>query len=588
VASCGYYNSYFNFVLVCKIKEGRCVMNAKEVAEKLKGKFKEDILKIEEKVKDKLYININKKKVKDIADYVFNELKARFNISAGTDRRNIHGDFQITHIFSLDSDKIFLLLQTSVDPNDPNIDSITPKVPGANWAEREFRDMIGVNPIGHPDPRRLVLSDDWPENVYPLRKDFPADCKIPGVSVGAPGPRVVMKEPPPDATVVPIGPFFPVLEEPSQWRVFVKGETVVGCDYRGFYIHRGIEKMGDSVLTYNQIPFIAERICGICGFVHSCCYCQTVEEAAGIEIPKRAKYIRSIILELERIHSHLLWLGIAGHIIGFDTVLMQSWRMREPVMWLTERITGNRKTYGMNLIGGVRRDITKENEKEILEVIGKIEKELLALIEAIQGDTTLMMRLKDVGILSYEDAVKMSVTGPTARGSGVEIDARVDHPFAAYEYVSVKKCVHKEGDVLARTLVRLEETLESIRIIRECLKQMPDGDIMANLEGDVPAGKEGVSVVEPPRGEVIHYVITGPENKPYRWRVRAPTYANLQSVPLMFSNATLADVPITLGSIDPCFSCTERVEVVDLKKGKSKIYTQDELLKLSRRKYGGK
>ena len=563
-------------------------MNAKEVAEKLKGKFKEDILKIEEKVKDKLYININKKKVKDIADYVFNELKARFNISAGTDRRNIHGDFQITHIFSLDSDKIFLLLQTSVDPNDPNIDSITPKVPGANWAEREFRDMIGVNPIGHPDPRRLVLSDDWPENVYPLRKDFPADCKIPGVSVGAPGPRVVMKEPPPDATVVPIGPFFPVLEEPSQWRVFVKGETVVGCDYRGFYIHRGIEKMGDSVLTYNQIPFIAERICGICGFVHSCCYCQTVEEAGGIEIPKRAKYIRSIILELERIHSHLLWLGIAGHIIGFDTVLMQSWRMREPVMWLTERITGNRKTYGMNLIGGVRRDITKENGKEILEVIGKIEKELLALIDAIQGDTTLMMRLKDVGILSYEDAVKMSVTGPTARGSGVEIDARVDHPFAAYEYVPVKKCVHKEGDVLARTLVRLEETLESIRIIRECLKQMPDGDIMANLEGDVPAGKEGVSVVEPPRGEVIHYVITGPENKPYRWRVRAPTYANLQSVPLMFSNATLADVPITLGSIDPCFSCTERVEVVDLKKGKSKIYTQDELLKLSRRKYGGK
>jgi Ni,Fe-hydrogenase III large subunit/Ni,Fe-hydrogenase III component G len=563
-------------------------MNAKEVAEKLKGKFKEDILKIEEKVKDKLYININKKKVKDIADYVFNELKARFNISAGTDRRNIHGDFQITHIFSLDSDKIFLLLQTSVDPNDPNIDSITPKVPGANWAEREFRDMIGVNPIGHPDPRRLVLSDDWPENVYPLRKDFPADCKIPGVSIGAPGPRVVMKEPPPDATVVPIGPFFPVLEEPSQWRVFVKGETVVGCDYRGFYIHRGIEKMGDSVLTYNQIPFIAERICGICGFVHSCCYCQTVEEAGGIEIPKRAKYIRSIILELERIHSHLLWLGIAGHIIGFDTVLMQSWRMREPVMWLTERITGNRKTYGMNLIGGVRRDITKENGKEILEVIGKIEKELLALIDAIQGDTTLMMRLKDVGILSYEDAVKMSVTGPTARGSGVEIDARVDHPFAAYEYVPVKKCVHKEGDVLARTLVRLEETLESIRIIRECLKQMPDGDIMANLEGDVTAGKEGVSVVEAPRGEVIHYVITGPENKPYRWRVRAPTYANLQSVPLMFSNATLADVPITLGSIDPCFSCTERVEVVDLKKGKSKIYTQDELLKLSRRKYGGK
>jgi len=560
------------------------MLDGAKLIKRLKDRYGPAVIKAEEQVPSKVYATINKNKIKNVADYVFSELKARYQISAGTDRRNTHNDFLITHIFSFDKDKLFLVLHVSIDPNDTNIDSITPVVPAANWAEREFRDMVGVNPIGHPDPRRLALSDDWPEGVYPLRKDFPYDCKTPS---GSPGPRIVMKEPPEGAILVPIGPFFPVLEEPSQWRVFVEGETVVGCDYRGFYNHRGIEKLGDSHLTYNQICFVAERICGICGFVHSSCYCQTVEEAAGIEIPERAKFIRSIMLELERVHSHLLWLGIAGHILGFDTVLMQTWRIREPVMWLAERISGHRKTYGMNIIGGVRRDIPKQVHEEILIVLDKVEKEWRAVYDAVGGDVPLLMRLKGTGVLTHENAVKYAVVGPTARGSGVEIDARVDHPFAAYGYIPPKKIVFKDGDNLSRTLVRLEELLESIRLIREFLKEMPDGPITAELKGDLPDQKEGVSVVEPPRGEVIHYTITGGENKPYRWRVRAPTYPNLQGVPAMFENATIADVPITIGSIDPCFSCTERMEVVDVKKGDIKVYSQEELIALSRAKYGG-
>lgn len=559
-------------------------MKSEEYVALLKDRFGPAVLHVEEKQPSRIYAYISPEAIREVADELCNGRGGRYQISVGTDRRESHGDFLITHIFSFDEDKIYLLLNVSVDPARPEIESITPVVPAANWAEREFRDMVGVNPVGHPDPRRLVLADDWPEGVYPLRKDFPYDCQVPS----SPGPHIVMKEPPEGATVLPIGPFYPVLEEPSQWRVFIKGETVVGCDYRGFYVHRGIEKLGDSVLTYNQIPFVAERICGICGFVHSCCYCQTVEDAADIAIPVRAKYIRSILLELERVHSHLLWLGIAGHIIGFDTVLMQTWRMREPVMWLTERITGNRKTYGMNLIGGVRRDITPEMGADILKIIGKVEKEWKAVIDAIAGDTPLMMRLRNVGVLSPENARRTAVVGPTARGSGMAIDARVDHPFAAYEFIKANKIVHPEGDVLARTLVRLEETLESIRLIRIFLEEMPDGPLMAEVPESLPAGRFGVSVVEPPRGEVIHFVITGDENKPSRWRVRAPTYANLQAVPLMLENATIADVPITIGSIDPCFSCTERLEVVDVRQGKIKVYGQEELLALSRRKFGGK
>ena len=293
------------------------------------------------------------------------------------------------------------------------------------------------------------------------------------------------------------------------------------------------------------------------------------------------------MLELERIHSHLLWLGIAGHILGFDTVLMQSWRIREPVMWLCEEITGNRKSYGMNLVGGVRRDISRDQYPKILDILGRIEAESLKVIDAIAGDTTLHMRLQGVGVLSTEDARRLCVVGPTARGSGVKIDARVTHPYAAYAELRPLMRVHSEGDSWARTLVRLEELLDSVNLVRRGLELMPSGEILADVK-EVPAWRQGISVVEAPRGEDVHYVLTSPDNRPYRWRVRAPTYSNLQALPTLIQGATIADVPIILGSIDPCFSCTERVEVVDVKTKKLRVYSNEELVAMSQRAGGKK
>ncbi len=286
---------------------------------------------------------------------------------------------------------------------------------------------------------------------------------------------------------------------------------------------------------------------------------------------------------MERIHSHLLWLGIAGHIIGFETVLMQAWRIREPIMWICEQITGNRKTYGMNLIGGVRRDITAGQYPKIMEVVGKIEIQLKELIDAIAFDTTLHLRLKNVGILTAEAAKMLCTVGPTTRGSGVAIDSRVNHPYAAYSQVPPKIISKPEGDIWARTLVRLEETLESINVVRRALEQMPAGEIMADVK-EIRPWREGIAYVEAPRGESVHYVLTGPDNRPYRWRVRAPTYANLQAIPYMIKGNSIADAPIILGSIDPCFSCTERLEVVDTKTSKLKVYTQKELLEICRKR----
>lgn len=527
---------------------------------------------------DTLHFAIEKTAVREVVEALVNELQARFMISVGTDNRQKTGDFAIAHLFSLDREHRYVIIECPVSEKYPDIESITDTIPGANWAEREFQDAIGVHPEGHPDPRRLLLADDWPEGVYPLRRDFPYNYHPPR----AENARPKLKEPPPKASVMPMGPFFPVLEEPAYWRLFVEGETVVGCDTRLFYNHRGIEKLGDSVMNYNNIPFLAERICGICGFIHSTCYCQAVEKAADIEVPRRAKYIRTIMLELERIHSHLLWLGIAGHIIGFDTVLMQTWRIREPVMWLCEQISGNRKTYGMNTIGGLRRDFPNAIKSELLDTLAEIEKQSISVRDAIVGDTTLHARTKGVGKLTHEWAKKICVVGPPARASGVAIDARIDHPYAAYEELPLKIAVQEAGDTWARVLVRVTELLESIRLVREGITALPEGPICAEIKDEIPSGRIGVSVVEAPRGEAVHFVQTGGDNRPYRWRVRAPTYPNLQAMPAMVASANIADVPITLGSLDPCFSCTERLETLDRTTGEIRIYSRAEVLDLSR------
>jgi Ni,Fe-hydrogenase III large subunit/Ni,Fe-hydrogenase III component G len=529
---------------------------------------------------DTLQFRVEKTGLRAVVEGLVHDLQARFLISVGTDARPITGDFTILHLFSLDREHLYVLLESPVSDKELSIPSITEIIPGANWAEREFRDAVGVHPEGHPDPRRLLLADDWPEGVFPLRRDFPYNYQPPPAEKAKPQ----LREPPAGASVMPMGPFFPVLEEPAYWRLFVEGETVVGCDTRIFYNHRGIEKLGDSVLTYNSIPYLAERICGICGFIHSTCYCQAVEKAAGIDVPRRARYIRTIMLELERIHSHLLWLGIAGHIIGFDTVLMQTWRIREPVMWLCEEISGNRKTYGMNTVGGLRRDLPNQIKPKLLETLASVEKESVAVRNAIIGDTTLHARTRGVGLLSNEWAKRICTVGPPARATGVAIDARLDHPYAAYDELPPQIATQTAGDTWARVVVRVTELLESIRLVREALSVIPDGPICAEIEDEIPAGRVGVSVVEAPRGEAVHFVLTGGDNRPYRWRVRAPTYPNLQAMPAMVANANIADVPITLGSLDPCFSCTERLETVDRRTNSVRVYSHAELLEISRKK----
>jgi membrane-bound hydrogenase subunit alpha len=356
---------------------------------------------------------------------------------------------------------------------------------------------------------------------------------------------------------IPIGPQHPALKEPESFAVTLDGEKIVSMVANLGYNHRGVEKACEG-RTYTQALYLVERICGICSHTHATCFIQAVEEIAALEVPKRGLYIRTIIAELERIHSHLLWLGVAGHEIGFDTLLMYSWRDREAVMDLLALISGNRVNYGMNVLGGAKRDISPEQAKEILKIMDVLEERTKYYIQVATQEVTLIKRLSKVGYLSHEDAVKLGAVGPTSRASNVDRDTRRDDPYAAYADVSFKVVTDNHNDVYGRTLVRVGELMESYSIVRQLVKNLPEGPIAAKAPRKIGPG-EAVSRYEAPRGEDVHYVKANGTEKPDRVKVRAPTLANVQAVAKMLENGYLADVPIVIAAIDPCFSCTDRM-----------------------------
>jgi membrane-bound hydrogenase subunit alpha len=356
---------------------------------------------------------------------------------------------------------------------------------------------------------------------------------------------------------VPIGPQHPALKEPESFSITLSGEKIIETSMRLGYNHRGIEKACEE-RTYVQNVYRLERVCGICSHSHSTCFVQAVEEIAGLVVPPRGLYIRTLIAELERVHSHLLWLGVAGHEIGFDTLLMYSWRDREVVMDTLASLTGNRVNYGMNTIGGVRRDFTKEQLADVLKIMDTLEERTKYYIEVAMEESTLINRLSGVGALSHEDALKLGAVGPTARASNVDRDIRRDDPYAAYKDLSFKVITDGHNDVYGRTIVRVLELMESYKMIRELIAKMPDGPVAVKAPRKIQAG-EAVSRYEAPRGEDVHFVKANGTDMPERVKVRAPTLANLQSVSKMLENNNLADVPITLAAIDPCFSCTDRM-----------------------------
>ncbi len=500
---------------------------------------------------------VDSSKLREVASKLFAR-GWRYVTSVGIDTRILDNGYRVLHLFTLDApNSTYLAIEVRCNAAYPRIPSITTIVEGADWSEREIRDLLGVDFVDHPVSEPLIKRPELWKDLKPLRKDVPYNAKI--------APRRIAEEPPQGFSIA-IGPYHPALHEPECFELVVDGERIVEAKYRGFMVHRGIEKLAEERLDIHQIPFIAERICGICGFTHSTAYCQAIEDALKVDVPERALFIRSILLEIERIHSHLLWFGILFHVLGLDVGFATIWRIRESVMDLAELLTGNRKTYGMNIVGGVRRDIPNDVVPKAIEVLKRVESEFRYFIEKLLSLPEILKRTKGVGLLPRNEAKKLCVVGPVARASGIAMDVRRDKPYAAYKFVKIEVPTYDTCDVYARALVRRDEVFESIRIAIYLLENLPQTPIAAE-DLEFHELREGVGATEAPRGENVHYVMTGLSRKVFRWKVRAPSYANIPSVLRMLVGEKLCDAPAIIASIDPCFSCTDRVIVIDRRYG---------------------
>ncbi|NPA05469.1 MAG: hydrogenase large subunit [Crenarchaeota archaeon] len=506
------------------------------------------------------YIETTRTQLKHVVENILSDKECRLSTCLAYDGRGIDGALHVAYIFTCHREGRHIIVDVPVDPATASMDSLYPLTgsPACTWCEAEARDLYGIKFRGNPWKGRLVLPDTWPKNIHPMRKDAPRGK--PPVE-----PEKALKKKPRPG--IPLGPYHPALHEPEYFELHVIGEKVVDVWYRGFFVYRGIEKLAEDRFLYHQVPFLAERICGICGFVHSTTYCMAVEAALGIEVPERAKYIRTVLLELERIHSHLLCTAAILHTVGYDTGFMHIMNAREEVMDAAEIITGNRKTYSANTPGGVRVDIDESMARTILEKAEKAVTKGVKLAREYAELDEVKTRLEETGILDRKDAWKWGALGPVARASGIDIDMRRDKPYAAYENVEFEVPVMDEGDSMARYMIRLEEALESLKILKQVLKDLPKTPLRAEGQ-DYKPFHVGLAASEAPRGECLHYIITGRGKRLWRWKIRSPTYNNLALLPNLLVDRPLADAPVILMSIDPCFSCTDRVILVELDKGR--------------------
>jgi len=356
-------------------------------------------------------------------------------------------------------------------------------------------------------------------------------------------------------TILPFGPQHPVLPEPIHLDLVLEDETVVEAIPSIGFIHRGLEKLVEKK-DYTEYVYVAERICGICSFMHGMGYCMAVEDVMGVTVPDRAQFLRTLWAELSRVHSHLLWLGLLADALGFESLFMHSWRLREQVLDLFDLTTGGRVIFSVCKIGGVRKDIDGEKQKKMLETLQAMESELRSLSHVFLNDNSVKMRLCGVGTLTTQDALDLGAVGPMARASGIDTDMR-RLGYAAYPYLTFTPAVEQAGDSMARTTVRIREIFEAISLIRQCMELMPaDTAIDTPVKGN-PDG-ESFARLEQPRGQVLYYVKGSGGKFLDRMRVRTPTFANIPSLLQMLKGVELADVPVLVLTIDPCISCTER------------------------------
>lgn len=553
------------------------------------------ILEVTRQYEDQVTALVELNDLPEAVRFLYYDMGGYLSTMIPNDERSINKHYALYYALSMEGgkmfegdeiaqdEKCFVTVKVLISPDSLTFPSVTPLVPACVWYEREAYDMFGLVAEGLPDKRRLVLSDDWPDNLFPLRKDAMDYRYRPDMKEHYMEPEYDFLRPEGSGIIdVPLGPLHITADEPGHFRLYCDGDTIIDADYRLFYQHRGMEKLAENRMNYDQMGYLAERVCGICGYAHAIACIEAAEKAINLEIPARAQAIRVICSEIERLHSHLLNIGLACEVTGNYNAFMHIFRIREYSMKLAELVTGGRKTYGNVVMGGLRRDMTGKEIKESLHILKIIETQVDEVWDAVMDDQRQMKRWKGVGILDKQIARDFSPVGPNIRGSGIKRDTRYDHPYDFFKQIEFNVAVVEGGDVFAREMVRYMELKSSVSIIRQCFELMPQTPIIVDPTFHVKPENYSLAYVEAPRGENVHWIMQGSAQKVYRWRCRAATYNNWPSLRFQFRGNTIADAALIVCSLDPCYSCTERITVVDVKSKKSKILTNKDLKEFSR------
>ena len=452
---------------------------------------------------------------------------------------NLEDDrFVVTYLFADRDSSILLECKTHAEKENPVIFSIAEQVHAASRYEREIKDLYGIIPLNHPDPKRLVLHENWPENTFPMRAEFLESFKPPFANVEIPYQIVTG----PGVYQVPVGPVHAGIIEPGHFRFSVAGEPIINLEAQLYYVHKGIEKLCEGE-TIERCLYIAERISGDETFANALAYCQAVEDAAGQIIPLRSAYTRVIFAEIERLTAHFGDLGGICLDTAYNFATFQFRMMRGWTYWLAEKLCGSRFLRSVCRPGGVRRDFISNMESEILDRLKKIRCELNETAEIVLTNGMFVDRIENTGILSQKVALDLNAVGPAARASGLAYDVRKNFPYAAYDKLAVPIVVQSGGDVDSRFRVKLGECIASIDIIIQAVESMPTGDVFSPVPSISP-GKIGIGLIEAPRGENIHRIITGENGTLARYKIRTPSFCNWPALIHAVNGNILPDFPI--------------------------------------------
>jgi Ni,Fe-hydrogenase III large subunit/Ni,Fe-hydrogenase III component G len=522
------------------------------VVEEVTSRFKDRIGFLYAPHLNEIYLQGGMDLVSGFCAHLYRNWKARLVTVFADDARASEGVFRLYYVLALDAAHGFLILRVPVSPEAPEFTSLTNAIPAVNWQEREIQDLFGLKLIGHPNPRRCALHDDWPE-VYPLRKDFDLKTVLPPFQ----GERHKFREVEGEGVFqVPVGPVHAGIIEPGHFLFSVAGEPVLYLQIRLFYTHKGTEKLFENIPVTHGVR-LAESISGDSSFAHATAFCHAVERVANVEAPPRGRALRTVCLELERVYNHVADIGAIANDVAFVVGNTHAMRLKERVLRLNEQLTGNRLLRGMASLGGVRFDWDAAQIEAIRRFVTELRPEFESLVGLIRESSSTRDRLETTGILKPETARDLGVVGIAGRASGFDHDLRRDFPHAAYDRVSFAVPVYREGDVLRRMQVRIDEVEAALSIIEQVVASLPDGPTRMDVPTP-PANQVALGYVEGWRGEIFHWIRTAEAGRLARCKIKDPSLQNWPALSEAILGNIIPDFPVVNKSFNLSYSGTDR------------------------------